>query len=100
MRHWEQRPAEVVIVGHVGFATDRTVNGLFSYVGGSGFVVAFAASALLDGLGLAAQVGEDFDLDVLRRLPIDMEGIAVQPGASARLRVDPSTDGTIPFGPD
>jgi sugar/nucleoside kinase (ribokinase family) len=98
MRHWEPRRAELVVVGHVGFATDRTVNGLFSYVGGSGFVVAFAASALLDGVGLAAQVGEDFDLDVLRRLPIDMEGIAVQPGASARLRVDQASDGTISFG--
>ena len=98
MRHWEPRRAELVVVGHVGFATDRTVNGLFSYVGGSGFVAAFAASALLDGVGLAAQVGEDFDLDVLRRLPIDMEGIAVQPGASARLRIDQASDGTISFG--
>ena len=26
----------------VGFATDRTVNGTFSYTGGSGFAVAFA----------------------------------------------------------
>src|SRR6266487_553383 len=100
MRHWEQRPADLVIVGHVGFATDRTVNGSVSYVGGSGFVVAFAASALLDGVGLVAQVGEDFDLDVLRRLPIDMDGIAVQPGASARLRIDQASDGTISFGSD
>src|SRR2546427_11039202 len=95
MRHREQRLADLVIVGHVGFATDRTVNGSVSYVGGSGFVVAFAGSALLDGVGLVAQVGEDFDLDVLRRLPIDTERIAVQPGASARLRIDQASDGTI-----
>lgn len=94
------RQADLVLIGHVGFATDRAVNGSVSYVGGSGFVVAFAASALLDGVGLVAQVGEDFDLDVLRRLPIDMEGIAVQPGASARLRVDQASDGTISFGSD
>lgn len=103
MRYWEQRPAEpadLVLIGHVGFATDRTVNGSVSYVGGSGFVVAFAASALLDGVGLVAQVGEDFDLGVLRRIPINMEGIAVQPGASARLRIDQASDGTISFGSD
>ena len=100
MRHREQRLADLVIVGHVGFATDRTANGSISYVGGSGFVVAFAASALLDGVGLVTQVGEDFDLDVLRRLPIDMEGIAVQRGASARFRIDQASDGTISFGSD
>jgi sugar/nucleoside kinase (ribokinase family) len=100
MRHWEQSPADLVIIGHVGFATDRTVNGSISYVGGSGFVVTFAASALLDGVGLVAQVGEDFDLDILRRLPIDMNGIAVQPGATARLRIDQASDGTISFGSD
>src|SRR4029077_20888929 len=100
MRHREQRLADLIIVGHVGFATDRTVNGSVSYVGGSGFVVAFAASALLDGVGLVAQVGEDFDLDVLRRLPIDMEGIAVQAGTSARLRVDQASDGTLSFRSD
>src|SRR5438094_9479392 len=100
MRHWKQRPAEpalpdgpaspadLVIIGHVGFATDRTINGSISYVGGSGFVVAFAASALLDGVGLVAQVGEDFDLDVLGRLPVNMAGIGVRPGASARPRLD------------
>jgi len=112
MRYWEQRPAEpalpggpafpadLVIVGHVGFATDRTAFGAISYVGGSGFVVAFAAAALLDGIGLVAQVGEDFDLDILRRLPVDTEGVAVRPGASARLRIDQARDGTISFGSD
>jgi sugar/nucleoside kinase (ribokinase family) len=100
MRHWEKRPADLVLIGHVGFATDRTANGSISYIGGSGFVVAFAASALLDGVGLVAQVGEDFDLDILRRLPIDMKGTAVRPGVSARLRIDQASDGTISFGSD
>jgi sugar/nucleoside kinase (ribokinase family) len=100
MWYRKQRPADLVLIGHVGFATDRTANGSISYVGGSGFVVAFAASALLDGVGLVAQVGEDFDLDILRRLPIDMNGIAVRSGVSARLRIDQASDGTISFGSD
>jgi hypothetical protein len=47
MRHWEQRPAgrtDLVLIGHVGFATDRTAEGSISYVGGPGFVVAFVAA--------------------------------------------------------
>jgi sugar/nucleoside kinase (ribokinase family) len=99
-RDGQARPADLVIVGHVGFATDRTVKGSISYVGGSGFVVAFTAAALLDGVGLVAQVGEDFDLNILGRLRIDMRGVAVQPGASARLRIDHASDGTISFGSD
>jgi len=112
MRHWEQRPAEsalpdgsaapadLVLIGHVGFATDLTANGSMSYIGGSGFVAAAAAAALLDGVGLVAQVGEDFDLDIFRQLPVDRQGVTVLPGASARLRIDQARDGTISFWSD
>jgi hypothetical protein len=66
MRHREQHPAEpdhpdgpphpvdLVLIGHLGSATDWTPSGTTTYIGGSGFAVAFAASALLDrGVGLA-----------------------------------------------
>src|SRR6516164_5627392 len=83
------RPADLVLIGHVGSATDRTASGTVTYVGGSGFAVAFAASALLDGgVGLVTQVGEDFDLGILRRLRLNMEGVAVLPGASATFVID------------
>src|SRR5689334_1022755 len=60
----------LVIIGHVGFATDQTARGAVTSAGGSGFAAAFAAAALLDGVGLVAQVGEDFDLGVLSALGI------------------------------
>jgi hypothetical protein len=44
----------LVIIGHVGFATDRTASGSATYPGGSGLAVAFVAAALLDGVGLVA----------------------------------------------
>jgi sugar/nucleoside kinase (ribokinase family) len=91
---------ELVLIGHVGLATDRMANGVVSYTGGSGFATAFAAAALLDGVGLVAQVGEDFDLDILRLLPVAMEGIAVLPGSSARLFIDQSGDGRLLFSSD
>src|SRR5690242_20521851 len=90
----------LVIIGHVGFATDQTARGSITSVGGSGFAAAFAAVALLDGVGLVAQVGEDFDLGVLSALDIGMEGISVLPGASARFRIEQPRDGSLSFTSD
>jgi len=101
MRHREPRPARsslegrktpaiLIIIGHVGFATDRTANGTITGVGGSGFAAAFAAAALLDGVGLVTQVGDDFDLGILRALSIDMVGVVVLSGPSARFCIDQS----------
>jgi sugar/nucleoside kinase (ribokinase family) len=112
MRYGEQHPArrpsghesacppDLVLIGHVGLATDRLENGTVTYTGGSGFATAFAAGALLDGVGLVAQVGEDFDLDILRLLSIEMDGIAVLPGTSAKLFIDKSSDGSLSFSSD
>jgi sugar/nucleoside kinase (ribokinase family) len=110
MRYREQQPAEpghrdrpphpidLVIIGHLGSATDWTPNGTTTYTGGSGFAAAFAASALLDrGVGLVTQAGEDFDLASLRLLPIDMQGVAVRPGASATFFIDHFRDGSLSF---
>jgi sugar/nucleoside kinase (ribokinase family) len=92
--------AELVIIGHVGFATDQTASGSATYPGGSGLAAAFAAAALLDGVGLVAQVGEDFDLGVLEALRIGLEGVAVRPGASATFRIEQARDGSLSFRSD
>jgi sugar/nucleoside kinase (ribokinase family) len=110
MQHGEQYPAEsthrdgpaapieLVLIGHVGSATDRTPHGTTSYTGGSGFAVAFAASTLLDrGVGLVAQVGQDLDLADLKPLPIDMQGVAVRPGTSATFFINQFRDGSQSF---
>jgi hypothetical protein len=93
----ERRPADLVLIGHVGSATDRTSKGSFTYTGGSGFATAFAAAAVLGGVGLVAQVGDDFDLDVLRRLAINMDGVAILPGTSATFIIDQSRGGRLSF---
>ena len=90
----------LVIIGHVGVATDLTVRGSVTGPGGSGFAAAFAAAALLGGTGLVAQVGEDFDLGVLSALGIGTAGISVLPGASARFRIEQSRDGSLSFTSD
>jgi sugar/nucleoside kinase (ribokinase family) len=94
-------PVDLVLIGHVGSATDRTPRGITTYTGGSGFAAAFAASALLGvGVGLVAQVGRDFDLASLRVLPIDMQGVAVRAGISATFVIDQRPDGTLSFHSD
>jgi sugar/nucleoside kinase (ribokinase family) len=90
-------PVDLVLIGHVGFAVDRTAEGTVTYIGGSGFATAFAAGALLDEVGLVAQVGRDFDLGALRVLSIDMAGVAVLPGATATFVIDQSRDGGLSF---
>jgi hypothetical protein len=84
----------VLIIGtRGGFATDRTVSGSATYPGRSGLAAAFAATALFDGVGLVAQVGDDFDLGDLKALQIGLEGVEVRPGASARFRIGQFRDG-------
>jgi sugar/nucleoside kinase (ribokinase family) len=92
---------DLVLIGHVGIATDRTPSGIVTYSGGSGFAAAVAASALHGGgVGLVTQVGEDFDLAILGSFGLNVEGVAVQPGASARFVIDQSLDGSLSFHSD
>jgi sugar/nucleoside kinase (ribokinase family) len=94
-------PIDLVVIGHVGSATDRTPQGTAIYTGGSGFAAAFAASALLDrGVGLVAQVGQDFDLAGLRLLPIDMQGVTVRPGTTATFFINQFKNGSLEFRSD
>jgi sugar/nucleoside kinase (ribokinase family) len=88
----------LVLIGHVGFATNRTAHGAKTSLGGAGYATAFAASALLNGgVGLVAQVGQDFDLAALSRLNLEIAGVAALPGASARFYIHQLDDGTRSF---
>lgn len=90
-------PVDLVVIGHVGSATDLTPSGTGTYTGGSGFAVAFAASKLLgSSVGLVTQLGEDFQLADLRLLSIDMQGVAIRPGESARF-IHQLSDGALEF---
>jgi sugar/nucleoside kinase (ribokinase family) len=89
---------DVALIGHVGFATNRTAHGAKTSLGGAGYATAVAASALLNGtVGLVTQVGQDFDLTALSRLNLDIAGVAVLPGASARFYIHQSDNGTRSF---
>jgi sugar/nucleoside kinase (ribokinase family) len=88
----------VVLIGHVGFATNLTANATKTSLGGAGYATAVAASALLmNGVGLVAQIGQDFDLAALSRFNFNMSGIAVLSGVSARFYIHQFTNGNRSF---
>ena len=92
------RTVALVVIGHVGVATDRTASGTTVAIGGSGYAVAAAAAELLGGgVGLVAQVGTDLDLAALLRTGLNLDGVAVLPGASARFLIHQFEDGTRTF---
>ena len=97
--HRDDTPAiGLVLVGHVGWATNANAHGTGASLGGSGYAAAVAASAVLPGgVGLVAQVGEDLDLAALRRPGLDLGGLAVLPGESARLCITRRGDGPRAF---
>jgi len=81
-------PIDLVLVGHVGWATNENARGTGASLGGSGYAAAYAASTLLAGrIGLAAQIGQDLNLHGLRGLGLDLAGLAVLPGPSARFHI-------------
>jgi len=89
---------DLVVIGHVGMSIVQAGTVSRTSVGGSGYAVAASAGALIGRrVGLAAQVGEGFDLDSLRRLQVDLAGVAELPGASAKLRMREFGDGTRSF---
>lgn len=88
----------LVVIGHVGQATDCTRRGTFSSAGGSGYAVATAACSVFPGrVGLVCQIGPDFDQALLRRVDLDLRGVTVLPGASASFRISELRDGRRSF---
>lgn len=81
-------PVQVVLIGHLGFAQDDTPYGSTVGLGGSGYAAARGATAAVSTTtGIIARVGPDFDLAALRRLGLDLTGVQIVAGPSARLHI-------------
>ena len=93
-----QVSVNMVVIGHVGASIVHAGTVSWTSAGGSGYAVASSAAALIGGrVGLVAQVGKGFDLAPLRRLHVDLTGVAELPGPSAKLRIREFEDGTRSF---
>jgi sugar/nucleoside kinase (ribokinase family) len=92
------QPPRLVLIGHVGWATNETPSGTRVSLGGSGYAAAFAASLILPGrVGLVAQLGPDLAEHGLPRLRIDRAGLTDLAGSSAAFRITEHADGTRSF---
>ncbi len=92
---------DLVVIGHVGVSIVHAGVVSWTSAGGSGYAVAASAAALIGArVGLVATVGKDADLATLRRLDVDLAGVAEVPGSSAKLRVREFTDGARSFSAD
>lgn len=79
---------ELVIVGHFGFAEDRTPSGRAVNLGGSGYACAVGAGAGDPRrVGIVGNIGEDFDIAHIRRLGVDMAGAMRVAGKAPRLTI-------------
>jgi ribokinase len=82
----------LVLVGHFGFAEDHTSFGSALNRGGSGYACAIGAAAGEPELvGVVANIGEDFGLEALDQLGVDMSGAVVVAGRAPRLTITQHT---------
>lgn len=78
----------LVIVGHLGFGTEITPSGRRDHLSGSVYGCARGAEAVATRpIGLAADVGDDFPMESLRRQNLSLSGISVYQGPSPRFLI-------------
>src|SRR5262245_25187014 len=79
---------DLVVVGHFGFAEDRTPHGRRRNLGGSGYACAVGVGAgRPERVGVVARIGDDFDTTALRRLGVDLHGAATTSGPAPHLTI-------------
>lgn len=89
-------PGEVrlVIVGHLGFAEERTPYGVVTGPGGAGYACARGAAVVEPGaIGLVAAVGRDYDFAAIDALGVDLRGVRVDDGGTPRFGMVQHSDG-------
>jgi len=95
----QQRPVDLVIVGHLAFNEDRTPVGTQMSVGGAAYYCAVGASvASPERVGIVATVGLDFDIAAVAALGVNMDGVVIKTeGSSARFIITQLRDGSRTF---
>lgn len=66
---------QVAVIGDLAFDTKKKGNTTVTSIGGGAYGCCVGASKFTDGVGVVSQVGNDFDLSILRRRGIDTSGI-------------------------
>src|SRR3984893_1018743 len=77
----------LVIIGHLGFETVQTPFAQRPSPGGSAYYTALGAALAGGDVSLVSTVGDDFPLDSVRELGLDVSYVSVVPGASPRFDI-------------
>ena len=75
-------PWRLVIIGHLGFETVRTPDAERRSLGGSGYYTALGAVLSGAAVSVISIVGDDFPLDELSALGVDVSHVSVGAGPS------------------
>lgn len=71
---------DLAIAGDIAWNKDITPQGQHTSPGGAAYYSAVGASHFSESVGVVGRVGEDFDLSLLQKRHIDIEGVMVVPG--------------------
>ncbi|MFH1714006.1 MAG: PfkB family carbohydrate kinase [Candidatus Nealsonbacteria bacterium] len=71
---------DLIVIGHISYDENNTFFGTKTVPSGAAYLVALPASIYSKKIGVVARVGEDYDLENLKKLKIDLNGIKVIPG--------------------
>lgn len=75
-----EKQFDLIVIGHISYDENNTFFGSKTVPSGSAYLVALPASIYSKKIGIVARVGEDYDLQNLKKLKIDLKGIKVVPG--------------------
>lgn len=89
---------DLAIVGDIAWNKDITPQNQHISPGGAAYYSAIGASRFSQALGVVGRIGEDFDLSLLQKREIDVEGVRVFPGQeTCRFVLTQHSDNTRDF---
>ncbi len=68
---------DLVVIGHISYDENNTPFGTRTVPSGGAYLVALPASIFSKKIGIVSRVGEDYDLENLKKLGIDLSGLKV-----------------------
>lgn len=89
---------DLAIAGDIAWNKDITPHGQYTSPGGAAYYSAVGASHFSEAVGVVARIGKDFDLSLLQKRHIDIEGVMVVPGEeTCRFVLTQHSDNTRDF---
>ncbi|MDO8429908.1 MAG: hypothetical protein Q7S73_00900, partial [bacterium] len=66
---------DLIVIGHVSYDENKTIYGTKTVPSGAAYLVTLPASIYSKNIGIVARIGKDYDIENLKRLGINLDGI-------------------------